>query len=42
MTCTELFKIDRKKAVWISLIIIFIVGFPTILAHGPWSDIINW
>ncbi|MCF6462641.1 sodium-dependent transporter [Clostridium sp. Cult1] len=40
MTCTELFKIDRKKSVWLSLIIIFIVGFPTILAHGPWSDIL--
>lgn len=40
MTCTELFKMDRKKAVWLSLIAIFIVGFPTILAQGPWSNIL--
>jgi NSS family neurotransmitter:Na+ symporter len=40
MTCTELFKMDRKKAVWISLIVIFIVGFPTIMAQGPWADIL--
>ena len=40
MTCTELFKIDRKKAVWLSLIVIFIVGFPTIMAQGPWADIL--
>ncbi len=40
MTCTELFKMNRKKAVWVSLIVIFIVGFPTILAQGPWSDIL--
>jgi NSS family neurotransmitter:Na+ symporter len=40
MTNTELFKMDRRKAVWVSLIAIFIVGFPTILAQGPWSDIL--
>ncbi|MCF6465737.1 sodium-dependent transporter [Clostridium sp. Cult2] len=40
MTCTELFKMDRKKAVWLSLIVIFVVGFPTIMAQGPWSDIL--
>ena len=40
MTCTELFNMDRKKAVWLSLIVIFIVGFPTILAQGPWSHIL--
>ena len=36
---TELGKMDRKS-VWISLAIIFIVGFPTIMAHGSWSDIL--
>lgn len=40
MTFTELGKMDRKKSVWISLAIIFIVGFPTIMAHGSWSDIL--
>ncbi len=40
MTGTELFKVNRKKAVWISLIAIYIVGYPTILAQGPWSNIL--
>lgn len=40
MTCTELLKMDRKKAVWLSLVVIFIVGFPTILGHGPWAHIL--
>jgi NSS family neurotransmitter:Na+ symporter len=40
MTCTELFKMNRKKAVWLSLIAIFIVGLPSILAQGPWSNIL--
>lgn len=40
MTVSELGKIDRKKAVWLSLGAIFIVGFPTIMAQGPWSDIL--
>lgn len=39
-TGTELFKIDRKKSVWISLALIFIIGFPTIMAQGPWKDIL--
>ena len=39
-TGTELFKMDRKKAVWVSLIIIFIVGFPTIMAQGPWANVL--
>lgn len=40
MTCTELFKMNRKKAVWLSLIIIFIIGYPTILAQGSWSNVL--
>ena len=40
MTCTELLKMNRKKSVWLSLLVIFIVGFPTILGHGPWSHIL--
>ena len=40
MTATELFKFDRKKAVWGSLLLIFIAGFPTIMAQGPWKDIL--
>lgn len=40
MTISELGKIDRKKSVWIALIAIFIVGFPTILAQGSWSDVL--
>lgn len=40
MTGTELFKLSRKNAVWISLIAIFIVGYPTILAQGSWSNIL--
>lgn len=40
MTISELGKIDRKKAVWIALAAIFIVGFPTIMAQGPWKDVL--
>ncbi|MCF6466059.1 sodium-dependent transporter [Clostridium sp. Cult2] len=40
MTFTELFKMNRKKAVWLSLIAIYIIGYPTILAQGPWSTIL--
>ncbi|WP_443660537.1 sodium-dependent transporter [Clostridium algidicarnis] len=36
---SELFKVERKKSVWLCLIAVFIVGFPTILAQGPWSHI---
>ena len=35
----ELRGMDRKKAVWISLLLIFVVGMPTILAHGSWAHI---
>lgn len=40
MTVSGLGKTSRKKAVWISLAAIFIVGFPTIMAQGPWSHIL--
>lgn len=40
ITVTELFKLDRKKSVWLCLILIFIIGFPTIMAQGPWKDIL--
>lgn len=39
-TVSELFKIKRTKAVIYSLLAIFIVGFPNILAHGIWSHIL--
>lgn len=34
-TMTELSKKERKKCVWVSLLLIFIVGFPSILSGGP-------
>ncbi len=34
----DLLKWGRTKATWIGLAIIFIVGLPTIMAHGPWAD----
>lgn len=40
MTISEVGKIDRKKSVWIALGAIFIVGFPTIMAQGPWVDVL--
>lgn len=40
ITMSELLKMDRKKAVWVSLTSIFIIGFPTIMAQGPWKDIL--
>lgn len=39
VTISELGKIERKKAVWIALAGILIVGIPSIMAHGPWSEI---
>lgn len=38
-TIVDLGNISRKKAVIIGLAVIFIVGFPTIMAKGPWKDI---
>ena len=38
-TIVDLGNISRKKAVVIGLAVIFIVGFPTIMAKGPWKDI---
>jgi NSS family neurotransmitter:Na+ symporter len=40
MTCCELFKMSRIWSVTVSLLAIFIVGFPNILAHGVWSHIL--
>lgn len=39
-TCTGLFNMTRKKAVWTSLASIFIVGLPMIMAQGPWKNIL--
>lgn len=38
-TTEDLLKWDRKKATWAGLAVIFVVGFPTIMAHGPWADV---
>lgn len=38
-TIVDIFGVERKKATWLGLGAIFIVGFPTIMAHGPWADI---
>lgn len=38
-TLSEVGKMDRKKAIWISLAAIFIIGFPNIMSHGPWQHI---
>jgi NSS family neurotransmitter:Na+ symporter len=39
-TIVDLGKISRKKAVVVGLSLIFIVGFPTIMAKGAWKDIL--
>ncbi|MGL5439542.1 MAG: sodium-dependent transporter [Filifactoraceae bacterium] len=39
VTCEEIFKIERKKSIWISLVAIFIAGIPSVLAKGPWKDV---
>ncbi len=38
-TLEDLLKWDRVKATWIGMAIVFIVGFPTILAHNVWKDV---
>lgn len=35
----DLMGLKRKKAVVLGLAAIFIIGFPTILAKGPWKDV---
>ena len=39
-TGEDIFKLNRKKSVWISLGLIFAIGFATIMGneHGPWSQ----
>ncbi len=39
ITISELSKKSRASSVWISLIAIFIVGLPAIMAKGPWANI---
>lgn len=39
-TISEVFKLERKKAVWSTLLVIFTLSIPCILANGPWSEII--
>lgn len=34
----ELFKIDRKKSVWLVTGGIFLLGIPSILSQGPWAN----
>lgn len=38
-TLCEVWKVERKKAVWLSLCAIFLVGIPSILSSGPWADV---
>ncbi len=38
ITISELAKKSRASSVWISIVAIFIVGFPAIMAQGPWSE----
>lgn len=38
-TISEVFKLERKKAVWSTLLVIFTLSIPCILANGPWSEI---
>lgn len=38
-TISEVFKLERKKAVWSTLLVIFTLSIPCILANGPWSNI---
>ncbi len=39
ITISELANKSRAKSVWIALIAIFVVGFPSIMAQGPWAAI---
>ena len=38
-TISEVFKLERKKAVWSTLLVIFTLSIPCILANGPWREI---
>ena len=39
VTTSELFNINRKKSVWLIIILIFILGIPSVLSQGPWANI---
>ncbi len=39
ITISELGKKSRASSVWIAIVAIFIVGFPSIMAMGPWANI---
>lgn len=39
-TLVDLAKISRLKAVILGLCLIFVVGFPTIMAKGAWKDVL--
>lgn len=36
---SELFSLSRKKSVWLSTGVIFLLSIPSILSQGPWSHI---
>ena len=40
-TAVDVFKLSRKKGVWVSLGLIFVIGITTIMGNdtGPWSSI---
>lgn len=40
-TAVDVFKLSRKKGVWVSLGLIFVIGFLTIMGNdtGPWSEV---
>ncbi|MBK5261700.1 MAG: sodium-dependent transporter [Peptostreptococcaceae bacterium] len=39
-TTSELFNIKKKKSVWLTIGIIFVLGIPSVLSQGPWSNIL--
>ncbi len=39
-TMSELYNIDRKKSVWGTLAVMFLLGIPAILSQGSWSHVL--
>ncbi|MCF6464439.1 sodium-dependent transporter [Clostridium sp. Cult2] len=39
-TMSALWKIEKKKAVWILIVVIIILAIPSVLSQGPWSHIL--
>jgi NSS family neurotransmitter:Na+ symporter len=39
-TTAELLNINKKKSVWLTIGVMLVLGFPSIMSQGPWADVL--